>query len=165
MNFQLQITAELENLTDFKPQGGCDNPDFRFFFKLKCGNCGEVTQKETCLSLSETVPIPNGKGTTNLAQRCKFCGRDGTVLLIPGRGQPLTLEFSQMGKFTPVMVFDCRGFEPMEFSFGSEWEAVSTAGTRFIDIDLSEGEFAEYDEEGKFPVGISNLKAEFVVVK
>ncbi|KAJ8644970.1 hypothetical protein MRB53_006718 [Persea americana] len=167
VNFQLQITGEFENITSLQPQGGCDSLDFRYFFKLQCGNCQEVTQKHTCVSLSETVPVPNGRGTTNLAQRCKFCGRDGTVLMIPGRGKPLSLDItsSSREKFAPLMIFDCRGFEPVDFFFGSGWEAVSASGTKFTDIDLSEGEFTEYDEEGKYPVQISDLTANFIVVK
>ncbi|XP_010244361.1 PREDICTED: UPF0587 protein C1orf123 [Nelumbo nucifera] len=165
VNFMLTITAELENLTNLQPQGGCDDPSFTYYFRLKCGNCGEVSQKRTCVSLSETVPLPNGRGTTNLVQKCKFCGREGTVLMITGRGRPLTTEVSQAGKQTPLMVFECRGLEPVDFAFGDGWKAESIEGTEFTGINLSEGEFADYDEKGECPVVISNLHAEFVVVK
>nr|GMD50435.1 UPF0587 protein C1orf123 homolog [Ipomoea batatas] len=36
--------------------------------KLKCG-CGEVTEKETCVSLNETVPLPTGGGMHTLYRR------------------------------------------------------------------------------------------------
>lgn len=35
---------------------------------MKCG-CGELSQKETCVSLAETLPTQGGKGTTNLIQK------------------------------------------------------------------------------------------------
>ncbi|CAL5431816.1 unnamed protein product [Camellia sinensis] len=165
VNLMLMITAELENLTNLQPQGGCDDPNFTYYFKMRCGNCGEVTQKETCVSLNETVSLHQGKNTTNLVQKCKFCGRDGTVTMITGRGRPLTQEMSQSGKHTPLMLFDCRGYEPVEFLFGSGWKVESLKGTKFDDVDLSEGEFAEYDEKGECPVTISNLHAVFNVVK
>ena len=38
---------------------------------MKCGNCGEVSQKETCVTLNETVPLPKSKGTTHLVQKVK----------------------------------------------------------------------------------------------
>ncbi|CAL5355505.1 unnamed protein product [Camellia sinensis] len=151
VNLMLMITAELENLTNLQPQGGCDDPNFTYYFKMRCGNCGEVTQKETCVSLNETVSLHQGKNTTNLVQKCKFCGRDGTVTMITGRGRPLTQEMSQSGKHTPLMLFDCRGYEPVEFLFGSGWKVESLEGTKFDDVDLSEGEFAEYDEKGQCP--------------
>ncbi|KAL7164533.1 hypothetical protein ACSBR2_040438 [Camellia fascicularis] len=165
VNLMLMITAELENLTNLQPQGGCDDPNFTYYFKMRCGNCGEVTQKETCVSLNETVSLHQGKNTTNLVQKCKFCGRDGTVTMITGRGRPLTQETSQSGNHTPLMLFDCRGYEPVEFLFGSGWKVESLKGTKFDDVDLSEGEFAEYDEKGECPVMISNLRAVFNVVK
>ncbi|KAL3744464.1 hypothetical protein ACJRO7_013689 [Eucalyptus globulus] len=165
VNYMLKITADLENLTNLQPQNGCDDPDFSYFFKLRCGRCGEVTQKETCLTLGESLPIPNSKGTTHLVQKCKFCERDGTVTMIPGQGRPLTQEDSESGKYAPLMLFDCRGYEPVEYSFLGLWKAESLEGTLFENIDLSGGEIADYDEKGECPVMISNLRATFDVTK
>ncbi|KAK7310736.1 hypothetical protein RJT34_08432 [Clitoria ternatea] len=163
VNFMLTISGDLENLTNLEPQGGVDDPNFSYFFKLKCGRCGELSQKETCVSLNDTVPLPVGKGSTHLIQKCKFCGRDGTVTMIQGKGKPLTQETSQSGKFSPMMLFDCRGYEPVDFVFGTGWKVESLEGTKFENVDLSSGEFAEYDEKGECPVMISNLRATFDV--
>ncbi|GMN35949.1 hypothetical protein TIFTF001_005648 [Ficus carica] len=163
VNYLLQIAADLENLTDLQPQGGCDDPNFSFLFKVKCGRCGEVSKKETCVVLNDSVPLPVGKGTTHLIQKCKFCGRDGTITMVPGRGRPLTQETSESGKFSPLMLFDCRGYEPVSYVFADGWKAVSLKGTTFDGIDLSGGDFAEYDEKGEFPVMVSNLRATFEV--
>jgi len=163
VNYLLMITAELENLTNLEPQGGCDDPNFTYYFKLKCERCGEVTQKDTCVSLNETITLP--RSTTNLVQKCKFCGREGTVSMIIGRGCPLTHEISQSGNYVPLMLFDCRGYEPVEFAFGSGWKVESIEGTKFDDVDLSGGDFVEYDEKGECPVMISNVRSVFNVVK
>ncbi|PWA60928.1 hypothetical protein CTI12_AA378100 [Artemisia annua] len=163
VNYMLFVTAELENLTNFQPRGGVNAPNFTYYFKLKCESCGEVTDKETCVSLNEEVDRPKG-AVTNLIQKCKFCKREGTVTMIPNRGFALTRRYSDAGKFAPLMAFDCRGFEPLDFAFSSDWEAESIAGTKFVDIDLSGGDFSEYCEVGKCPVMISNLKSEFRVV-
>ncbi|KAI9118436.1 hypothetical protein K1719_010768 [Acacia pycnantha] len=165
VNYMLMIAADLENLTNLEPQGGCDDPNFSYLFKIKCGRCGEVSQKETYVALNETVPLPVGKGTTNLIQKCKFCGRDGTVTMIPGRGKPLTQETSESGKYAPLMLFDCRGYEPVGFIFVGGWKVESLEGTKFENVDLSSGEFVEYDEKGECPVMISNVRATFDVVK
>ncbi|KAK1311858.1 hypothetical protein QJS10_CPA07g00923 [Acorus calamus] len=161
--FMLYVSAELDKLTDIQPEGGCDDPNFVYLFKLRCENCGELTQKETCVVLGETVPLTNGRGTANLVQKCKFCGREGTIQMIPGQGRPLTLETSQSGGSAPVMLFECRGFEPVDYVFGDGWKAESTEGTKF-NMDLSDGEFSEYDEKGEFPVEITNLRGTFKVV-
>ncbi|KAH7846395.1 hypothetical protein Vadar_013493 [Vaccinium darrowii] len=97
--------------------------------------------------------------------KCKFCGREGTVSMITGRGRPLTHEISQSGNYVPLMLFDCRGYEPVEFAFGSGWKVESIEGTKFDAVDLSGGDFAEYDEKGECPVMISNVRSVFNVVK
>ncbi|MBA0819195.1 hypothetical protein Gohar_021151 [Gossypium harknessii] len=165
VNFMLKISADLENLTNLQPQGGCDDPSFPYLFKLKCGRCGELSQKETCVSLGDTVPLLQGKGTTNLVQKCKFCMREGTVTMIPGKGRPLTQEDCEGGKFAPLMLFDCRGYEPVGFVFGAGWKVESLEGTKFEGIDLSGDDFSEYDEKGECPVMISNLRSTFEPVK
>uniref|UniRef100_A0A2P2K6B0 Uncharacterized protein n=1 Tax=Rhizophora mucronata TaxID=61149 RepID=A0A2P2K6B0_RHIMU len=34
VNYMLMIAAELENVTNLQPQGGCDDPSFPFLFKV-----------------------------------------------------------------------------------------------------------------------------------
>ena len=91
--YLLSISAELENLTNLQPRGGCDDPSYRYYFKVvlirikgfvsdfgflnqilwcdqvKCENCGEISQKETCVTMSETVPLSSGRATANLVQK------------------------------------------------------------------------------------------------
>ncbi|XP_039019430.1 CXXC motif containing zinc binding protein-like [Hibiscus syriacus] len=140
VKFMLMIAADLENLTNLQPQGGCDDHSFSYLFKLKCENCGEMSQKETCVSLGDTVPLPQGKANTNLIQKCKLCSRDGTVTMISGRGKPLTQEESEAGKYAPLMLFECRGYEPVDYLFGDGWKVESLEGTKFEGVDLSGGD-------------------------
>ncbi|KAL6607894.1 hypothetical protein ACP70R_040957 [Stipagrostis hirtigluma subsp. patula] len=162
--YALFVGAELDGLTNLQPRRGCDDPSFQYYFKLRCENCGETTAKATCVALGEVVDLPTGRGTANLVQKCKLCGRDGTIVMIPGQGTPLTIEQSQKGEKTCLMVFDCRGYEPFDFEFRDGWKADSVNGTPF-DIDCSEDEFAEYDEKGECPVGLGKLQSTFKVVK
>ena len=34
VNYVLKITADLENLTNLQPSGGCDDPNFPYLFKV-----------------------------------------------------------------------------------------------------------------------------------
>lgn len=166
VNYSLQITAEVENVKSLQPNGGCDDPNFTFYFKLRCENCGEVTPKETCVSLEEKIPTPKNRGYVNLLQKCKFCSREGNITMVPGASRPLTGEDCEEGKYTPLMVFDCRGLEPIDFSFiGPQWKVETESGTVFENVDLSAEDWAEYDEKGSCPVSISDLKSRFEVTK
>jgi hypothetical protein len=65
-----------------------------------------------------------------------------------------------------VIIFECRGVEPFDFSprVGFSAEAVKS-GTLFEDIDLSDGDWAEYDEEGQQSVGIFSVEHRFISKK
>ncbi|KAM1748111.1 hypothetical protein ACFX12_009137 [Malus domestica] len=56
--FLLQISTELKNLTDLQPQDGYDNPNYSYLFKRKCEWCGELSPRETFVSLNETITLP-----------------------------------------------------------------------------------------------------------
>ena len=49
----LQIKATLEFVTGLKPDG----EDFRYYLKLKCANCGEVSDRWQYITLAESQPI------------------------------------------------------------------------------------------------------------
>lgn len=49
--------------------------------------------------------------------------------MITGRGRPLTHEDSEAKKSAPLMLFECRGYEPLDFVFRGEWQAVSVSSS------------------------------------
>ncbi|KAM5565972.1 hypothetical protein ABKV19_019796 [Rosa sericea] len=157
VRFLLQIRAKLQSLTNLQPQGGCKDPDFTYLFKLKCEGCGELSEKEAGVRLN----LGKRKGAPDLVRKCKFCEREGSVRMMPEHSRPLT----QTGVYCPLMMFDCKGYEPMDFVFSGGWKVESVAGTTFDNVDLSKGKFAEYDERGERPVKISNLHATFTVFR
>ncbi|KAF6134018.1 hypothetical protein GIB67_038309 [Kingdonia uniflora] len=78
MRMVLRISADLENITELEPRKGTNDPNFVYDFKvliiyrMKCGACRELSQKETCLIFSETTLMPNSRGTANLVQKVCF---------------------------------------------------------------------------------------------
>ncbi|CAH8582725.1 unnamed protein product [Schistosoma mattheei] len=67
----VQISCELTNVTNLSPS--CD--DFRWYLKVKCGNCGENTHDYVYINSVEKTPIQDSRGDANLVIRCKFCKR------------------------------------------------------------------------------------------
>ncbi|KAG6556267.1 hypothetical protein Mapa_002208 [Marchantia paleacea] len=161
----LKIKADLENLTNLNPTGGSDGSEFTFYFKVKCGGCGSISEKDSTVTASEQYPIPKSRGTAHLVQKCKLCDSVGNISLIEGRGKPYTSEDSEAGKFVPVACFDCRGMEPATFSLRDGWSAEGLSGTKFENIDLTDGEWSEYDERASASVGILNIEHTFDVTK
>ncbi|XP_078168019.1 uncharacterized protein LOC144562670 [Carex rostrata] len=157
--YGLEITANLIGLDSLQPRGGVDDPNHPYFIKLQCENCGEIGPRFSCVMLSREIPPPNRKGKVNMIQKCQLCDRVGTVKMISGHGKPLTRALGESSRYAQIMVFECHGLAPVEFSFGDRWKAQSSKA--LWEIDLSEGEFHSDDER----VHLTGLKAKFEVVK
>lgn len=67
------------------------------------------------------------------------------------------------GEFVPICALECRGVEPYQFhSLGEEFVVESEGGKVFDeDIDLSEGDWADYDDENDIAVSIVDFEVKF----
>lgn len=77
----LQINANLENIEEIKTNW----PDYPFFIKVKCTNCGEDSDKWHSVVESERTneDSRNPKGF-NFYIKCKFCGRENSLDILEG---------------------------------------------------------------------------------
>ncbi|XP_016495747.1 uncharacterized protein LOC107814803 [Nicotiana tabacum] len=94
--------------------------------------------------------------------KCKLCAKSGTVTMVRDSGRPLSLADSKAREFAPLMLFDCRGYEPLDFVYGRGWKAESLKGREIGNIDLSNHLFEQHDEEGN-NVRIGHPRAKFEV--
>lgn len=77
----LQIRATLENVDELETS----HPNYPFFLKIKCSNCGEVSDKWHDLSESERTneDSRNPKGF-NFYMKCKLCSRENSIDIVEG---------------------------------------------------------------------------------
>jgi len=78
---------------------------------------------------------------------------------------PRALTEDDSGKFVPVLALECRGIEPYAYHpMGGEFVIVSKGGKKFSeDVDLSEGDWGDYDEENDMSVSVSDFESKFIV--
>ncbi|XP_064607064.1 CXXC motif containing zinc binding protein-like [Liolophura sinensis] len=156
----LQINVNLENLTKFRPEGD----DFRWYVKLKCANCGEETTSFQYMCLEESHPVKGGRGSASLVIKCHLCGRENTIDII--KDSLKSYDADDVGKFKTIVVFDCRGVEPTDFSPRTGFVAEGTdSGVQFNEITLSDGDWCDYDERSKVSVGVYEFQHKFVKSK
>ncbi|VDI65263.1 CXXC motif containing zinc binding protein-like [Mytilus galloprovincialis] len=156
----LQFKADLENITNLKPDG----EDFRWYLRLKCISCGEETHEFQYLTLTENSPLKGGRGHASLVIKCKLCSRENSIDILKDTIKPYTADDS--GHLKTMVVFDCRGVEPIEFSPRVGFVAEGAeSGTNFPEVELTEGEWCDYDEKASVPVGVSELGHKFITVK
>ena len=73
----------------------------------------------------------------------------------------LTFTSEHSGNSTAVLAFECRGLEPYAFHClgGDEFVVTSEGGVKFdSDVDLSDGDWAEYDAENDAAVSIERFE-------
>lgn len=62
-----------------------------------------------------------------------------------------------------ILEFDCRGLEFVEFKPDGEWLAEGPeSGSKFTAIDLTEGDWFDYDEKSGEEVSITGVKWDIV---
>ncbi|KAL8178649.1 UNVERIFIED_CONTAM: hypothetical protein K2H54_054632 [Gekko kuhli] len=168
----LQLKATLENITNVRPVG----EDFRWYLKLKCGTCGEVSEKWQYLRLMDNHPLKGGRGSATMVQKCKLCSRENSIDILSHTIKPYNAEDNET--FKTIVEFECRGLEPVDFqpqaSFhyffaghlctsGAGFVAEGAeSGTPFTDINLLEKDWNDYDEKKKESVGIYEVTHKFV---
>ncbi|KAL2737710.1 CXXC motif containing zinc binding protein-like [Vespa mandarinia] len=156
----LKIKVLLENIEELKSSGLSHN----WYFKFKCCNCGEITKKWCSVSLEDSIPSTKGNAVNHFLAKCKLCGRENSMTIVEDSIKSFTAE--DQGRFKKIVILDCRGLEPCDFSAREGWIAKAIDnGTEFTDVDLYEYEWIEYCEKIKKPVGITEIEHRFERVK
>lgn len=77
----LQISAQFENIEELKT---C-HPDYAFYVKIRCSNCGEQDNKWHDITESERIgeDSRNPKGF-NFFMKCKLCNRENSIDIVEG---------------------------------------------------------------------------------
>lgn len=156
----LKLKVTFENIEELKTSG----ESFRWYFKFKCCNCGEESEKWNYVSLNESIPATKGNTVNHFVSKCKLCSRENSMTIIEDSIKPFTTD--DQGKYKIVVVLDCRGLEPSDFSAREGWIAKAIDnGSEFTNVDLSEGEWAEYCDKINQPVGIYEIDHKFERIK
>lgn len=152
---QCRIRARLENVKELKT----NHPNHSFSLKLKCTGCGEVSEKWHDITESEKFPGKTGRSENNYIAKCKMCGRENCLDIVPGSNASYTIDDSE--KFKSIVAFECRGIEPVDYRPTDGWiVSVEESNKVFNDVDLSEKEWVEYDEKIQDSVGIYEFEYE-----
>ncbi|XP_078417353.1 CXXC motif containing zinc binding protein isoform X2 [Cetorhinus maximus] len=133
VKFGLQFKATLENISKVRPEG----EDFRWFLKLKCQNCGEVSDKWQYITLLSSAPLKGGRGSASMIQKCKLCSRENSIDILKDTIKPYNAGFAAEG---------------------------AESRTQFGEINLLEKDWNDYDEKIRESVGIYEVTHQFVKI-
>ena len=126
---------------------------------------GEEVKQGVFVSRDEEAEIEGSRGTANMVMRFAPGSKQCSLTVVDVKGKtnttrPLTADD---GGMVPIVAFECRGMEPVKWTPTSGYVCRSTGGKAFDDVDLTEGEWADYDEDNELPVSIGGVEHEFRV--
>ncbi|KAF1349036.1 hypothetical protein BDV97DRAFT_354881 [Delphinella strobiligena] len=151
----LSLTAELTGVTDLLPIDTEENP-FYYTFKVQCTSCREIHPNWVSVSRVEENEISGSRGEANFVWKCKNCKKEHSANI---KEEPKVYPQQDTPKPQNIIVIDCRGLEFVEFKPDGEWQAVGVdSGSKFTGIDLTEGDWYDYDEKAGDEVSIKEMK-------
>ena len=125
---------------------------------------GSEVREGVYVSSEETAELEGSRGEANLVMKfpggTKQCSM--SVVSPKGKTRALTEDDSD---FVPIVAFECRGMEPVKWTPTDGFCCASTGGMKYTDVDLSDGEWFEYDDENDLSVSIQNVEHEFRVIR
>lgn len=151
--FLLKIKANLENIATIRPvEGVC--------WRFDIENNGERKEGIT-VSSTEIIELEGSKGEANFVMRWSKGAPPSYIKIVPVKKVTGTYTSSDAGKFVTVAGFECRGLTITRFIPGEDFTAESTGGTVFEGIDLTEGDWADYDDSNgnDSPVSITDFES------
>ncbi|EGE86866.2 DUF866 domain-containing protein [Blastomyces gilchristii SLH14081] len=154
--YSLVLSAELSGVTNLRPKDTEQNPYF-YTFKVQCTSCREVHPNWVSFNRFEKLEVPGSRGEANFVWKCRLCGRTHSASIPNG---PIAYDESK-SEGQKIIEFDCRGLEFTEFKADGEWEAKGAeSSTAFSSVDLSDGEWYDYDEKAGEEVSIKDVSWE-----
>lgn len=102
--------------------------------------------------------MSGSRGEANFVWKCKNCKRESSANI---KAAPTGYDASKESSSSPqrILEFDCRGLEFVDFKPEGEWLTEGAeSGTKFAEVDLSEGEWFDYDEKAGEEVSVKDIK-------
>ncbi|RDL37328.1 putative DUF866-containing protein [Venustampulla echinocandica] len=170
----LTLTADLTGVTELRPDDTPEGP-FWYTFKVQCTSCREIHPNYVGVSRFEANDMSGSRGEANFVWKCKSCKvpifshtqdvastnsskRESSATI---KAAPIAYQQTSPPTRQKIIEFDCRGLEFTEFKPEGDWLATGIeSGSKFTAIDLTEGEWFDYDEKAGDEVSIKDLKWE-----
>lgn len=138
-------------------------PGAHFVMTLK-NSVGEDVRENVVVDPGEQHDLDNSRGTANFRLKWDRSSKHQAYMNCEAvKGVTRDIKADDANKFVPIMGFECRGLEPV--SYQPETFIVKSKGGQTFEADLSEGEWADYDEKLGESVSIMGIEAMFKVHK
>lgn len=153
----LYLSAELNNVTNLKPQDSVNEP-FEYSFVIQCTKCRENHNKPVVVNVHEKYEIEGSRGEASFVGACSFCKAKSNISIsLPKGFEGYKLEHS--GKEVKMLEIDARGFDVVEYIADGPFICMgSESGSQFTEVLLMENEWYDYDDNVGEETSITEIK-------
>lgn len=128
------------------------DPDYSLYFNIQCDRCGTVADNEVYLDLNEESGKEDTRGTFNFIMKvsytqCKFCSNSITIKRTDKLRSYTPGEEDIPLRNVPLVILDVRGGDIPSWFARKNFIIRSESDKVFEDVDLSAGDWCEYDDD------------------
>lgn len=109
------------------------------------------------MSSGDVEALDGSRGEANFVVKFPGASSQSYIKLVAVKN--VSGEYNKSGQWVTILGMECRGLVPVTWIPGIDFNATSTGGTQFDGIDLTEKEWADYDEENELSVSVMNLES------
>ena len=106
----------------------------------------------------DVIELEGSKGDANYVMKWPGNKMQSYIKIVDLKGVNGNYTDENSGEWVAVLGLECRNLVPTAWSTGRDFIAESSGGHYFEDVDLTEGDWAEYDEEADLAVSITNVE-------
>ena len=129
-------------------------------------SAGEDEKQGVRVTAAEEHDLPGSRGVANFVCKWVRDSKHAASIVVESAVKGVTRPLAgpdDEGAWVPVCGFECRGIEPTRLHLGDGFTITTRGGTVFEDVDLADGDWAEFCEKGNDSVGVYGLEARFEV--
>lgn len=104
------------------------------------------------------MELEGSRGDANFIMKWPGSKAQSYIKIVDLKGVSGNYTEENGGGWVPVLGLECRGIVPIAWHVGRDFIAEASSGKFFEDVDLSEGDWADYDEDGDAAVSITNVE-------
>jgi hypothetical protein len=120
---------------------------------------GIDSKKGITVTKEDVLDLEGSKGEANYIMKWPGSKVQSYIKIVDLKGINGNYSAEASGTWVTVLGLECRGLVPTAWKVGRDFSAESTEGHVFEEVDLSEGDWADYDEEHDLSVSVMNVES------
>jgi outer membrane protease len=121
-------------------------------------------RKDITITTEDVLPLDGSRGEANFIIKWPYANDQAYIKIVDHKSLEKAYTEDDSGEFVSILALECRGVEPIAWHPSLDFAVESTGGTPFANVDLSDRDWAEFDEEHDLSVSITDVEYKIEVI-